>query len=423
MPTPAPLQHNVVATTSSGGTPNTAVAAFGSNNAAGSLLIAAVGTNLAAASISGIVDSRGNVWSKAVAITVSTVLDGELWYAPNSKAGANTLTITITGTTGTRATTVDLVEVSNIVLASPLDKTASQAAASGTPQTGSTAITTQAAEFLFGAVFRSATAGPSAGPTDFSTPALAWNALDEVHSQVPSVISAYAVSIATGTYDVGWTTASANYVGIMATFFAASTTAGVPKKRGLRHRPQVPVVRKKLVSRVVHDEPSPLGALVVLAPVRREKKNAGAAARATLVRGKRARHRFKGAVFNLLTFFARVPRRAKKLPAKYILHAAPVKKLARSRRPSVAAAAAMLFAAVRRPKTAGTARATSIRILRSIRRFIGNIVAPPPPLAVPPVIIHAPVLAVAPIAAPIVETCVINAPVAATAVIVARARG
>ena len=54
MPTPAPLQHNVVATTSSGGTPNTVSAAFGSNNSAGSLLIAGVGINLAAASISGI---------------------------------------------------------------------------------------------------------------------------------------------------------------------------------------------------------------------------------------------------------------------------------------------------------------------------------------------------------------------------------
>ncbi len=88
MPTPAPLQHNVVATTSSGGTPNTVSAAFGSNNGAGSLLIAGIGINLAAASISGITDSQGNSWSKAVA-TTSTALDGEIVYAPNSKAGAN----------------------------------------------------------------------------------------------------------------------------------------------------------------------------------------------------------------------------------------------------------------------------------------------------------------------------------------------
>ena len=57
MPTPAPLQHNVVATTSSGGTP-IRFGRLGSNNSAGSLLIAGVGINLATASISAIVDSQ-----------------------------------------------------------------------------------------------------------------------------------------------------------------------------------------------------------------------------------------------------------------------------------------------------------------------------------------------------------------------------
>jgi hypothetical protein len=319
MPTPAPLQHNVVATTSSGGTPNTVSAAFGSNNSAGSLLIAGVGINLAAASISGIIDSQGNAWSKAVATTMSTTLDGEIWYAPNSKAGANNLTITITGTTGARVTTVDLVEVSNVVASSPLDKTSSNqgTASAGASQAGPT---TQAGEFLFGFVARAAVVGPTAGPTDnSSSPAITWNALDEVHSQNPSVISAYGIQPSVGSFAVKWTTSSVNFIALEASFFA-SVIAAVPGKRYSRKRQHLPLpARKRLVNRI-HQAPSPLGAAVLFAPVKRAKP-----ARKPHPERPRAHRaaRFKGAVFNLATFFFVVPRRNRKLPKKYILYAAP----------------------------------------------------------------------------------------------------
>jgi hypothetical protein len=154
---------------------------------------------------------------------------------------------------------------------------------------------------------------------------------------------------------------------------------------------------------------------VLFAGVRRPRRIVRAPASISQRRNRESR--FKGMVFNLLTFFAPVPRRNRKLPKRYILHAAPPPR----RRPSVAAAAAVLFARVNRPKVSvARAAVPAIKIFRSIRRFIGNIVGPP--IVVPPVIIHAPVVAVAQIAAPITDVCVIHAPVQAVARIHARVR-
>lgn len=398
MGTPAPLQHNVVTTTSSGGTPNTASAAFSSNNAAGSLLVAAIGINTSSPSVSGITDSQGNTWSKAAATNGSSS-DAEVWYAPNSKAGANTLTITITGTSSARPTTVDLVEVSNIVLASPLDKTALVSSSGTTPATGVTGVTTKAVEFLYGVIVRGGTLAPSAGPTDESaSPATTYSPLDEVHSQNPSLTSAYAVSSATGAYAVGWTSANQNYIGIIATFIATRTISQAVTGSGAGSASIVKQAGKSLsatvsgAAAITHS----MTKLVVLA--------ASAAAAGNMTRS----------VGKLL-----------------VASSAGAATIARSISKTLIASSAALALMTRQIGKALNATAMGIasfvktigKILSAAMQGVANLVGIKiTTVVVPPVVIEAPVIAVAQIVAPITGVCVIEAPVHAVAIIHARVR-
>jgi hypothetical protein len=395
MPTPAPLQHNVVTTTSSGGTPNTVSAAFGSNNSAGSLLIAGVGINLAAASISGIIDSQGNAWSKAVATTMSTTLDGEVWYAPNSKAGANTLTITITGTTTARVTTVDLVEVSNIVLSSPLDKTSSNQG-TGNAIASLAGPTTRAGEFLFGFVARGAIVGPSAGPTDSSSsPAVTWNALDEVHSQNPSVISAYGIQSSVGSFAVKWTTTSANFTAFCASFLNTQTISQTLSSSGAGSASIARSIGKTMSASGAASAAMTRGIGKVLTA-----SGAGSAAMARSI-GK-----------TLAASVAGAGALAKGIGKVLVASSAAAALMTRQISKTLIASAAAVASFV---KTIG-------KFLSAVAQAVANLVGTKiTPVVVAPIIIDAPLLAVVPIAAPIVGKVVFeNAPLVATAIIVAR---
>ena len=145
------------------------------------------------------------------------------------------------------------------------------------------------------------TAGPTAGPTDsFSSPAVTWNALDEVHSQNPSVISAYGIQSGVGSFAVKWTTASASFVAIEASFFATGSLRFLGS--ALRGS-----VSKHLSSGNGRSIASCMKSrrLVRWCYSRRSSGGIAARPRSRVERPRRRRAlRFKGAVFNLLTFFS-----------------------------------------------------------------------------------------------------------------------
>lgn len=70
--------------------------AYGSNNVAGNLLILSVMMEDDTSTISSVTDSRGNTWAACSAIKHSggANFSTQLWYAKNSGAGANTVTLT-----------------------------------------------------------------------------------------------------------------------------------------------------------------------------------------------------------------------------------------------------------------------------------------------------------------------------------------
>lgn len=74
----------------SNNTATTIPQAFASNNTLGNCLIALV-ASISANDITNVTDSQGNTWLPAGTTAASHL--GEIWYAPNCKAGANTVTL------------------------------------------------------------------------------------------------------------------------------------------------------------------------------------------------------------------------------------------------------------------------------------------------------------------------------------------
>ncbi len=147
-----------------------------------------------------------------------------IFYKPNaaSESGAVTVTATSAG-----AMAAQLLEVSGITITSPLDQTAStSAAADATPDSGTTAATTQAVEFVIAALADEALEAQT-NPTN------GFQQISETQvSGTPSVTMGvyFKTTTATGTQSMSATTATANDVaGAIATFkgwFTASPSAG-----------------------------------------------------------------------------------------------------------------------------------------------------------------------------------------------------
>lgn len=123
-----------------------ALTAFGSNVTAGNLIVVAV--EALSLTVSSVTDNQSNTYQKAVSKLNS--LDSELWYAYNV-GGGNKPTITVNlSSAGSSAAIAQ--EFSGIVSASnPLDQTASNSGSSGSPSSGTTAITSQGEELIVAA--------------------------------------------------------------------------------------------------------------------------------------------------------------------------------------------------------------------------------------------------------------------------------
>ena len=137
---------------------------YGLAQTAGNLNIVVVGWNDTTASVSSVVDSRGNSYVLAVGPTSGTALRQSIYYAKNIVGGSNTVTVTF----NQAAFFVDVrvLEYSGLDTSTPLDVTAGASGSSASANSG-VATTTSANELIFGA----GTTGGSylSGGTGFAT--------------------------------------------------------------------------------------------------------------------------------------------------------------------------------------------------------------------------------------------------------------
>jgi hypothetical protein len=117
---------------------STIATAYGSNVAAGSLLVAVVAAEETVASIA---DTLGNTWQFACSILNTPDSQwGEIWYAMNSGAGANTVTVTFSVSSQFRRLAVS--EYSGAALSAALDKVATAIGTGTALDSGSQTTTT-----------------------------------------------------------------------------------------------------------------------------------------------------------------------------------------------------------------------------------------------------------------------------------------
>lgn len=191
--------------------------AFDAGNTAGNLLVCAIGS---AGDVTNVTDTAGNTWAKAVdGDTGGTDIYGDIWYAMNCAAGANTVSLT-GGFGGFEA--IAVAEYSGVTTSPALDRTAVATDATGadlTPDSGATATTTQADELLVGAI------------ANQEAQSCVWGgSFTERYDGVPAsrtVTLADRVVAATGAYGAAGTLAggSPHWVALIATFKAAAAGA------------------------------------------------------------------------------------------------------------------------------------------------------------------------------------------------------
>ena len=162
---------------------------------AGNCLAAFVALGHSSASVSGIADTAGNTWAKAVGVAVRNP-DAEIWVALDAAA--------VTSVTVTASATVTMVvavqEWSGVATASAVDQTATDNSAGSTAfSSGTTATTTQADEV---AVAIGGLAGTAGGDT-LTSPQGGWTLGPQRKSQTntanTTLYTGYLILSATGT--------------------------------------------------------------------------------------------------------------------------------------------------------------------------------------------------------------------------------
>jgi hypothetical protein len=189
--------------------PTSLSVAFSSSNTAGNFLACFVWEN--AAGTFSVSDTQGNAWSAASTVKTVGSDSFQLWYAPNCKAGANTVSTT-GGVAGN--TIITVAEFSGVKVTSPLD--AATAGASGV--TTPSLTTTQTGDLLIAYVannFGGITYTQGAGYNLIanSTGVMCW---------------AFSTAGAAGAYNTTFTGSSgAGNTCALAAFFAAPSSGGV----------------------------------------------------------------------------------------------------------------------------------------------------------------------------------------------------
>jgi len=211
--------------------------AYSSNNGSGNLLLCGVriGGNTAATITYS--DTKSNSWSAVT--TQGQTTDGHeagMGYAPNSAAGANTVTASQNGTASSLYMLI--AEYSGLATSAPLDKYASaQANGVTTTTSGATGTTTNSTELLFAISTNSNTNTTAATANSFGT-----GSGTATIRQYASASNSYkllawdATTTSTGAYNasVTWPT-SGNNTAIIATFLppgVALTGQGITSAQG-----------------------------------------------------------------------------------------------------------------------------------------------------------------------------------------------
>jgi hypothetical protein len=182
-------------------------AAFPSNNTLGNFLIV-TGTAARPASTITIADTAGNTYIPAMGPVTDSNQDvtAYIWYVPNCKGGANTVTLT---PSTADALEIHISEWTGLATSSPLDQTASDTGTGTTASSGSR-TTAVSGELIFGYTFLLNTASAGGGFTGMS---LVNGDLDE-----------YQIQSTAGPIAATFTQTTGTWLALMATF--ASTSGG-----------------------------------------------------------------------------------------------------------------------------------------------------------------------------------------------------
>ena len=154
-----------------------------SSTTAGNVLVAVIGTrNTSAGTVSSITQS-GVTWTRATQSTNTSGSTTEIWYTGSTTTAATPQTITINLGSSVFAAAV-IAEYSGLLTASVLDQVASANGTSVSPNTGTTATTTQANEVWIGGLTMQSNAN------GFGTPSNNFYQLDNIRSGSTSGITA-----------------------------------------------------------------------------------------------------------------------------------------------------------------------------------------------------------------------------------------
>jgi glucose/arabinose dehydrogenase len=169
----------------------TVATAFPQAQGVGDLNVVVIGWNSTASNISSVTDSRGNVYQVAADITRSGAVSQAIYYTKNVAAGANTVTVTMSGSTP--YVDVRIAEYSGLDLVSPFDVTASASGNNASPSSGA-ATTRSATELLVGA---GTTTGSFTGPgSGYTTRIITTPDADILEDRVSTTTGSYTATAA-----------------------------------------------------------------------------------------------------------------------------------------------------------------------------------------------------------------------------------
>jgi hypothetical protein len=145
-------------------TPQTTVSVtFNAAQIAGDLNVVVVGWNDSTATVSAVVDTAANAYTRAVGPTVQAGIESQSIYYAKNIAAASANTVTVTFSTAAVSPDIRILEYSGADPANPVDVTAASSGYSATSSSGSVTIT-NATDLLFGANFvQTITSGPGSG--------------------------------------------------------------------------------------------------------------------------------------------------------------------------------------------------------------------------------------------------------------------
>jgi hypothetical protein len=181
---PIPITFVQAAVYTNAGNNSFSAAAFPAAQVAGNLNVVVISWGDQADMVAAVGDTNFNMYFSATSLLQSQGFSQRIYYAPNIKAGANLVTVGLTG--NAPSPKIRIFEYSGIVPALPVDMSMAAGGSTATASVGPV-NTTQARELLFAAnTVGSATTGPG---TDFTERQL--DAGDLVEDRVVDVTGAY----------------------------------------------------------------------------------------------------------------------------------------------------------------------------------------------------------------------------------------